>query len=102
MQTFLDMVQEVLDHAAAIGYTRFVLDYRDMRTRLTTSEIYRLPQAFEQLGWKRGMRVAVVHSQDERAIGDLKFFANLAVARSFQYLLFAELELAIGWATAAE
>ena len=102
LQTFLDMVPGVLERAAAIGFTRFVFDDRLMRPKLVTSEIYRLPQALEQLGWTRGMRVAVVYPQKERSAGDFQFFANLAIARAFQYCLFVELPPAIAWATAAE
>lgn len=102
LQTFLEMVPDALGQAAEHGITRFVFDDRLMRARLATSEIYLLPQSFERLGWRRGMRVAVVYPQDHRSAGDFQFFANLAVARAFQYCLFVELEPAIAWATAAE
>lgn len=102
IQDFLDMVPDAVARAADSGYTRFVFDDRLMRPKLATSEIYRLPQALEQLGWHRGMRVAVVYPHAERSAGDFQFFANLAVARAFQYCLFVELDPAIAWATAAE
>lgn len=97
---FLAMVPEALGLAAEKGITRFVFDDRLMRPKLVTSEIYMLPQAFERLGWRRGMRVAAVYPQELRAAGDFQFFANLAIARAFQYCLFTELEPAIAWATA--
>jgi hypothetical protein len=79
-----------------------VFDDRQIKARLVTSEIYQLTDAFQRVGWKRGMRVAVVFPKDHRSAGDFQFFANLAVARAFQYCLFTELDPAIGWATAAE
>jgi len=102
LQTFHEMVPAALSRATEHGITRFVFDDRLMRPKLATSEIYQLPKDFERLGWRRGMRVAVVYPADHRAAGDFQFFANLAVARAFQYSLFAELEPAIAWALAAE
>jgi len=102
LQTFLDMVPVALAAGTDQGITRFVFDDRLMRPKLATSEIYTLPEAFERLGWRRGMRVAAVYSPDHRSAADFQFFANLAVARAFQYCLFVELEPALAWATAAD
>ena len=100
LQTFLDMASDALAQGAERGITRFVFDDRLVRARLATSEIYLLTQAFERVGWTRGMRVAVVYPQEHRSAGDFQFFANLAVARAFTYCLFVDLESAIAWATA--
>lgn len=102
LQDFLGMASDALTKGAERGITRFVFDDRLIRARLATSEIYQLTQAFERVGWKRGMRVAVVYPQDHRSAGDFQFFANLAVARAFTYCLFVDLEPAIAWALAAE
>jgi hypothetical protein len=102
MKDFVAMVPQALGQAAEQDISRFVFDDRLMRPKLVTSEIYMLPQAFERLGWRRGMRVAVVFPQEHRAAGDFQFFANLAVARAFQYCLFTELDAAIAWATAGD
>lgn len=102
LQTFLAMVPEALAAGAERGYTRFVLDYRLMRPRLATSEIYELPVALERLGWRRGMHVAVVHAASHASAAEFQFFANLAVARAFQYCLFTEFEAALAWVAAAE
>lgn len=101
-QTFLDMAADALVQASTHDITRFVFDDRQVRARLATSEIYQLTDAFQRVGWKRGMRVAVVHPTEHRAAGDFRFFANLAIARAFKYCLFDELEPAIAWATASE
>lgn len=102
LQTFKDMVPAALGAGSAQGITRYVFDDRLMHPRLATSEIYKLPETFERLGWKRGMRVAVVYAPDHRSAADFQFFANLAVARAFQYCLFVELKPAIAWVVAAE
>jgi hypothetical protein len=102
LQTFVELVPEALGAGTTHGISRFVFDDRLMRPKLATSEIYKLPETFERLGWKRGMRVAVVYSPDHRSAADFQFFANLAVARAFQYCMFADLPPAIAWAIAAE
>lgn len=102
LQNFLDMAADALNQGAEHGITRFVFDDRLIRARLATSEIYQLTQGFERVGWKRGMRVAVVYPQEHRSAADFQFFANLAVARAFTYCLFVDLDPAIAWALAAE
>jgi len=98
MKHFMAMVPEALAASLEPGYTGFVFDHRLMVPKLTTSEIYRLPTLFERQGWTRGMRVAVVHPPGQHGARQFEFFASLAVARSFQYQLFAELDAAIAWA----
>ena len=101
-QTFLDMAAAALAQGATHEITRFVFDDRLIQARLATSEIYQLTEAFQRVGWKRGMRVAVIFPTEHRSAGDYQFFANLAVARAFQYCLFVELEPALAWAIAAD
>jgi hypothetical protein len=102
LRNFLDMAADALTKGSERGITRFVFDDRLIRAKLATSEIYHLTEGFERVGWKRGMRVAVVYPREHRSADDFQFFANLAVARAFTYSLFDELEPAIAWATAGE
>lgn len=102
LAAFQQMVPAALSAGTERGFDRFVFDDRLMRPKLATSEIYKLPELFERLGWRRGMRVAVVISTKHRSADDHKFFANLAIARAFQYRLFEELEHAVAWAAETE
>lgn len=97
---FVAMVRDAYAAAQEHGDRRFVFDHSRMRPVLSTSEIYQLPEQLERVGWSRGMRVAVVHPPGQRGARQFEFFANLAVARSFQYQLFEELDQAVAWALA--
>ena len=96
------MMEEVHERGLELEITRFVFDDRLIRLRLTTSEIYSLPDALERLGWHRGMRVAAIIPSNSGGADDYKFFHSLATGRAFAYGLFAELDPAIAWAVAAE
>lgn len=95
--TLITMMEEVQRRGGELNITRFVFDDRLIHLRLTTSEIYALPDALERLGWQREMRVAVVIAKTSTGTDDYKFFASIATSRAFAYSLFDELDPALAW-----
>lgn len=72
-----------------------LLDIRDIRSKLPLADVYRLARAFQEMGFQKHHRLAILHRYDasERAA----LFAMLASARGWNVRAFDEYEDAIQW-----
>ena len=102
MADLLARATEALAFARDNDCQRFVFDDCRIVPRVSTSEIYAMPVAFEKLGWTRTMRVANVYDGARAAAAaDYRVFSGLSVNRGFAFCLFTELAPAIEWAASS-
>ena len=81
------------------GVDCVLIDIRDAERSLKIEELYRLAQAFQEVGFRHNQRLAVLHRYGaaERA----EIFAMFAHARGWNVRAFDHYEEAIEWFTSA-
>jgi hypothetical protein len=76
------------------GINTALLDVRDARGELSLADVYKLACAFQEMGFRRDHRLAILHPfHGERAA----FFAMCATERGWQVQAFVEFEEAMEW-----
>jgi hypothetical protein len=76
--------------AAKAGTITFLADCRDMTPRMTTMEIYDLPDDLGRIGAKPGSRLAVLMSETSGRKEDISFFEAVSVNRGYRVRLFTD------------
>jgi hypothetical protein len=72
-------------------------DAREMTLTAQTTELYHLPDTFEEQGLTRHYRVAMVISDDSDQKESFTFFETVFVNRGFQMRLFSKRDAALEW-----
>ena len=80
---------------ASRGISLALLDVRDVKPNLTTTELYQLARAFHEIGFRQHHRLAVLHPYSTTARAE--FFAMCAQERGFDVGAFDSFEEAIEW-----
>src|SRR6476646_9988143 len=89
------VLSEVARECVRRGIDQALLDVRDLYTDLKLADVYSLARAFQEMGFRRTDRLAVLHRYNSAEKAE--FFALSAVDRGWDVRAFDNFEDAIEW-----
>ena len=84
--------------AAAENACRLLYDVTDVSQSIPAGGLYRFPRLFDEMGLRRGIRVAILARVDAK---DLKFYETVAVNAGHLLRAFTEESDALAWLAGA-
>ena len=91
----IEMMKALLAEATKIGARLFLVDHREVTVRLTTLDIYNLPQINARLGLRADERAAIVYAPHQKA--DASFYETRARNSGFTHRAFNNEHEAMRW-----
>ena len=91
------MCSEAMGKTREHGFSKYLVDFREMLPELTTMTIHRLPHTLEAMGDTRESKTAMVISPDSKRKDNFLFFETVSDNRGFTVQLFEEMEAARRW-----
>ena len=91
----IEMMKALLAEATKIGARLFLVDHREVTVRLTTLDIYNLPQINARLGLRGDERAAIVYAPHQKA--DASFYEARARNSGFTHRAFNNEHEAMRW-----
>jgi hypothetical protein len=88
---------EVLAKGIEAGFTKYLIDHRQMTPAVSTIGIYGLPEFYQRLGLPRNVSVAILYSLGTQAVADFEFFEAVATNNGYSMRLFTAHEAAMAW-----
>ncbi len=93
----LDSTTETLKMLSGKGPQKFLSEWIDSSSTLTTTEIYAIPGEWEDAEANRGSVLALVVPDNPKSLQDAKFYENTCVNRGWRVRVFTQRNDAIEW-----
>ena len=86
-------LKEILEH----GIRRVLIDYSAAQVEVPLSQIYQLPDIYDQSGISRQTKVALVMPKDKYKIEAFEFYEDICLNRGYHVKLFESATAARDW-----
>ena len=93
----VDSLTEALKILSGKGPQKFLSEWIDAISTLTTTEIYAIPDEWETSDLNRGSVLALVIQNNPQSEQDAKFYENTCVNRGWRVRIFTKRNDAIEW-----
>ena len=93
----VDSLTETLKMLSGKGPQKFLSEWIDATSTLTTAEIYAIPGEWETSDINRGSILALVVRNNAQSQQDAKFYENTCVNRGWRVRIFTKRNDAIAW-----
>ena len=96
-QDFKDQSKDMAVLSEKTQVFRILTDHTEVRTRISTADIYEFPETYREAGLSSRSKIAVLISTEDTRIDDYKFYEIVCQNRGVSSRVFFKYEDALEW-----